>query len=63
LGGKLSIVVEGNIEVSNNVDLYKGMDNKAEDVRNYLIDIGFEIIEESAGDYLFAEINIHFKRK
>ena len=63
LGDKISIVVEGNVEASNNVDLYKGIDNKSEDVRQYLIDNGFEIIEESANDYLSAEINIHFKRK
>jgi hypothetical protein len=63
LGDKLSIVVEGNIEAANNVDLYKGIDNKAEDIRQYLIDNGFEIVQEEANDYLSAEINIHFKRK
>ena len=33
------------------------------DAANYLIDNGFEIVQEDANDYLSAEINIHFKRK
>ncbi|NDA03128.1 MAG: recombinase RecA [Burkholderiaceae bacterium] len=38
LGDKISIVVEGNIEAADKVDLYKGIDNRADDIRNYLID-------------------------
>ena len=63
MGDKISIVVEGNVEAADRVDLYKGIDNKAEDIRQYLLDNVFEIIEESANDYLSAEFNIHFRRK
>lgn len=62
-GDLIHIVKEGVVEASENVDLYKGVDNKREDVIKYLVDRGFEIIKETENDYLRAEVNIHFKRK
>lgn len=51
------------IEGSNNVDLYKGVDNRVEHIREYLIDNGFNIVGEFANDYLNAEVNIHFEKQ
>jgi FkbM family methyltransferase len=63
IGNKISIIKEGVVEASNNVDLYKGVDNRIENIRKFLFENDFEILEESHNDYLSAEINIHFKRK
>jgi FkbM family methyltransferase len=63
LGDKISIVKEGVIEASNNVDLYKNVNNRKEDILFYLQTNGFEIIEESINDYLSAEVNIRFIKK
>lgn len=63
LGQKISIVKEGMIEASNNVDLYKGVDNRLENIRNFLIDNNFDILRESENDYLRAEVNILFRNK
>jgi FkbM family methyltransferase len=62
-GNKISIIKEGVVEASNNVDLYKGVDNRIENIRKFLFGNNFEILEESQNDYLSAEINIYFKRK
>jgi len=61
-GEKIKIIESGVVETSNNVDLYKGVNNRIEDIRNFLINNNFEIIDEAANDYLAAEINIHFKK-
>jgi FkbM family methyltransferase len=59
---KISIVESGVVEASNNVDLYKGVDNRIESIKKYLVDNGFEITNEFENDYLSAEVNIHFKK-
>lgn len=63
LKDKIKIVKSGMIEGSNNVDLYKGVDNRVEHIREYLIDNGFNIVGEFANDYLNAEVNIHFEKQ
>jgi FkbM family methyltransferase len=63
LGDKISIVKEGVVEASNNVDLYKSVNNRREDILDYLIKNGFEIVEESINDHLSAEVNIRFIKK
>lgn len=63
LGDKISIVKEGVVEASENVDLYKNVNNRVEEIRKFLLDNGFEIINENENDYLRAEVNIFFKRK
>jgi FkbM family methyltransferase len=62
-GNKISIIQEGVVEASNNVDLYKNVNNRIEDIREFLKNNGFQIISENANDYLKAEINIHFIKK
>lgn len=62
LKDKISIVKEGVIEVSNKISLYKNSNNKIDEVKKYLIDSGFDIINEVGNDYLDAEMNIYFKR-
>lgn len=62
LGEKISIVESGVLEASSNVDLYKGVNNRIEDIRTFLKDNGFEITQESNNDWLGAEVNIHFKK-
>jgi len=63
LKDKISIVKEGVVEASNNVDLYKDVNNRIEDIKTFLIDNGFEITQEYPNDEFSAEVNIHFKRK
>lgn len=63
LKDKIKIVKSGMIEGSNNVDLYKGVDNRVEHIREYLMDNGFNIVGEFANDYLSAEVNIHFEKQ
>ena len=48
------------VEASNNVDLYKGVNNRIENIREFLETNGFQIVSENENDYLKAEINIHF---
>jgi FkbM family methyltransferase len=62
LKDKISIVKEGVIEASNNVELYKNTNNKASDIRDYLKLNGFEILEETLNDSVGAEINIRYKK-
>jgi FkbM family methyltransferase len=62
LKDKIKIVKEGTVEASNAVDLYKGVNNRIEDVRSFLISNGFQIIEETPNDHLSAEVNIRFIR-
>lgn len=62
LKDKISIVKEGVVEASENVDLYKNVNNRIEQIRKFLIENGFEIVNESENDYLRAEVNIHFKK-
>ena len=59
-GDKISIIKEGVVEASNNVDLYKGVNNRIENIREFLETNGFQIVSENENDYLKAEINIHF---
>ena len=63
MGDKISIIEEGVVEASNSVDLYKNVNNRIEDVRNFLKENNFEIIEENSNDYLSAEVNIRFRKK
>jgi FkbM family methyltransferase len=63
LKDKISIVNEGAVEASDRVDLYKGVNNRIEDVRSFLISNSFEIMEEVPNDIIGAEINIRFIRK
>lgn len=63
IGNKISIIQEGVVEASSAVDLYKNVNNRIEDIREFLIVNGFEIVSEAANDNFNAEINIHFKRK
>ena len=62
-GDKISIIKEGVVEASNTVDLYKNVNNRIEDIREFLKNNGFEILSENANDELKAEINIHFIKK
>lgn len=62
LKDKINIVEEGVIEASNNVDLYKNVNNRIEDIRDYLISNGFIITDEIPNDTIDAEINLFFKR-
>lgn len=62
LKDKINIVEEGVIEASNNVDLYKNVNNRIEDIREYLISNGFIITNEITNDVIDAEINVFFKR-
>lgn len=62
LKDKINIVEEGVIEASNNVDLYKNVNNRIEDIRDYLITNGFIITNEITNDVIDAEINVFFKR-
>jgi FkbM family methyltransferase len=62
LKDKISIVKEGVIEASNNVELYKNTNNRINDIREYLKLNGFEIVNETINDAVEAEINIHYKR-
>lgn len=60
LKDKISIVKHGVIEAANNVELYKNTNNKAEVIREFLLNNGFHIINETSNDPLAAEINIEF---
>jgi FkbM family methyltransferase len=62
LKDKISIVKEGVIEASNNVELYKNTNNKINDIREYLISNGFEIVKETINDAVSAEVNIYYKK-
>ena len=62
LKDKISIVKEGVIEASNNVELYKNTNNKISDIREYLILNGFEIVKETINDAVAAEVNIYYKK-
>jgi FkbM family methyltransferase len=62
-GDMLSIVEEGVVEASQNVDLYQGVNNRREDIVRYLEKYNFEILKQTNNDYLGAEINIHFRKK
>jgi FkbM family methyltransferase len=62
LKDKISIVKEGVIEASNNVELYKNTNNKISDIRAYLILNGFEIVKETINDAVAAEVNIYYKK-
>jgi len=62
LKDKISIVKEGVIEASNNVELYKNTNNKISDIREYLILNGFEIVKETINDAVVAEVNIYYKK-
>jgi hypothetical protein len=59
---KISIVKEGVIEASKNVELYKNTNNKVDSIKEYLKLNGFEIIDETINDVVEAEVNIHFKK-
>jgi FkbM family methyltransferase len=62
LKDKISIVKEGVIEASKNVELYKNTNNKVDSIKEYLKLNGFEIIDETINDVVEAEVNIHFKK-
>lgn len=62
LKDKISIVNEGVIEASKNVELYKNTNNKVHSIKEYLKLNGFEIIDETINDAVEAEVNIHFKK-
>jgi FkbM family methyltransferase len=62
-GDMISIVKEGVVEASENVDLYKDVNNRRDDIVKYLEENDFVIVNETENDYLRAEVNIHFKRK
>jgi len=62
LRDKISIVKEGVVEAADNVDLYKGVNNRIENIRSFLIENGFVITNEYPNDIIKAEVNIHFKR-
>ena len=60
LKDKISIVKHGMVEAANNVELYKNTNNRAEDIRKFLVDNGFSIVKETINDPIAAEINIEF---
>jgi FkbM family methyltransferase len=62
LKDKISIVNEGVIEASKNVELYKNTNNKVDTIKEYLKLNGFEIINETINDAVEAEVNIYFKK-
>jgi FkbM family methyltransferase len=62
LGNKIGIIKEGVVEVAMEVDLYKNVNNRIEDVTEFLISNGFQIIKIEQNDPYDAEINLHFKR-
>jgi FkbM family methyltransferase len=62
LENKISIVKEGVVEASKNVELYKNTNNKVDNIKEYLKLNGFEIINETINDAVEAEVNIHFKK-
>ena len=62
LKDKISIVKEGVIEASKNVELYKNTNNKVDSIKEYLKLNGFEIIDETINDAVEAEVNIYFKK-
>jgi FkbM family methyltransferase len=62
LKDKISIVNEGVIEASKNVELYKNTNNKVDIIKEYLKSNGFEIINETINDAVEAEVNIYFKK-
>ena len=62
LKDKIQFVKEGVVEASAAVDLYKGVNNRIEHIRNFLISHGFTILSEKPNDVVGAEVNIHFKK-
>lgn len=63
LKDKIQFVRAGVIEASAKVDLYKGVNNRIEQIRTYLLSHGFTITKEVPNDVVGAEVNLHFEKR